>query len=75
MLTALASFFITVIIYFKIAVNELKGSLVYIDIVYSLKNCAILSVIYFLCIYIVLKIMIFITLLRTPVTQIKQGGN
>ncbi len=75
MLTSLVSFFITVIIYFKIATNELKGSLVYIDIVYSLKNCAILSVVYFLCIYIVLKIMIFITLLKTPVTQIKQGGN
>lgn len=75
MITSLVSFFIAVVAYFGIAVNKLKSSLVYIDIVYGLKNCVILSVVYFLCIYIVLKAMIFFTLLKSPVTQMKQGGN
>lgn len=72
--TSIITFILGAVCYFGFAVNKLRSALVYINIVYNLKNCLILSAIYFICIYVILNIMITVTLIKSPVTQIKQGG-
>lgn len=73
MITSIMSFLITLAIYFKIVVKQLKSSFEYIDIIYNLKNYIIIGLIYVSVIYFILNLMIIIQLHKLPLSQ-KQGG-
>ena len=74
LLSSTVSFILATVFYFNFIVKKLKKYFAYIGDVYSFNNCLLLGLIYFICIYIVLNIMIIINIKKSPISQLKQGG-